>query len=111
MPLARWINRFWKVGYTIRLESSVSKDTQLVLMTPGILLKKLARDPMLKEYTHVLIDEVRCLGILQYVDPEGGDDFRFVERVWLVELGPLSGYLTRPSFPPFSLANPNNATC
>ncbi|CAN0416952.1 unnamed protein product, partial [Ectocarpus fasciculatus] len=46
------------VGYTIRLESSVSKDTQLVLMTPGILLKKLGRDPMLKEFTHVLIDEV-----------------------------------------------------
>lgn len=53
--------RWWvisQVGYTIRLESSVSKDTQLILMTPGILLKKLARDPMLKEYTHVLIDEV-----------------------------------------------------
>ncbi|CAN0181828.1 unnamed protein product, partial [Ectocarpus sp. 4 AP-2014] len=47
------------VGYTIRLESSVSKDTQLVLMTPGILLKKLGRDPMLKEFTHVLIDEAR----------------------------------------------------
>ncbi|CAB1100894.1 unnamed protein product [Ectocarpus sp. CCAP 1310/34] len=55
------------VGYTIRLESSVSKDTQLVLMTPGILLKKLGRDPMLKEFTHVLIDEasdgiVSCRG-------------------------------------------------
>lgn len=37
----------------------MSKDTQLILMTPGILLKKLAGDPMLKEYTHVLIDEVR----------------------------------------------------
>ncbi|CAN0517309.1 unnamed protein product, partial [Laminaria digitata] len=36
----------------------MSKDTQLILMTPGILLKKLDRDPMLKEYTHVLIDEV-----------------------------------------------------
>ncbi|CAN0465384.1 unnamed protein product [Ascophyllum nodosum] len=46
------------VGYTIRLESSVSKDTQLILMTPGILLKKLGNDPMLKEFTHVLIDEV-----------------------------------------------------
>lgn len=49
-----------QIGYTIRLESSVSKDTQLILMTPGILLKKLGKDPMLKEYTHVLIDEVRC---------------------------------------------------
>lgn len=36
----------------------MSKDTQLIMMTPGILLKKLDRDPMLKEYTHVLIDEV-----------------------------------------------------
>lgn len=48
----------------------MSKDTQLVLMTPGILLKKLARDPMLKEYTHVLIDEVRLLKyVTTAVDP------------------------------------------
>ncbi|CAM9232255.1 unnamed protein product, partial [Choristocarpus tenellus] len=47
-----------KVGYTIRLESSTSRETQLVLMTPGILLKKLLVDPMLMEFTHVIIDEV-----------------------------------------------------
>lgn len=47
-----------QIGYAIRLESAVSKETQLVLMTPGILLKKLGNDPMLMEYTHVLIDEV-----------------------------------------------------
>ncbi|CAM9850836.1 unnamed protein product, partial [Discosporangium mesarthrocarpum] len=47
-----------KVGYSIRLESSASMATQLMLMTPGILLKKLHTDPMLKEFTHILIDEV-----------------------------------------------------
>lgn len=51
-----------QVGYTIRLESAVSKDTQLILMTPGILLKKLGNDPVLKEYTHILIDEVGWYG-------------------------------------------------
>jgi HrpA-like RNA helicase len=29
------------------------------MMTPGVLLKKLNGDPMLLQYTHIIIDEVR----------------------------------------------------
>jgi hypothetical protein len=32
---------------------------QLVMMTPGVLLKKLNGDPQLRQYTHIVIDEVR----------------------------------------------------
>ncbi|KAG5188009.1 hypothetical protein JKP88DRAFT_262359 [Tribonema minus] len=46
------------VGYTIRLESAMSSSVQLCMMTPGVLLKKLNTDPMLQQYTHVIIDEV-----------------------------------------------------
>jgi len=46
------------VGYQVRLESASSKDTQLLFLTPGVLLRKLQSSPMLSEYTHIIIDEV-----------------------------------------------------
>jgi HrpA-like RNA helicase len=46
------------VGYQVRLESAVSKHTQLVFLTPGVLLRKLQSSPELLEYTHVLLDEI-----------------------------------------------------
>lgn len=46
------------VGYQIRLESKFSRDTQLLFMTPGVLLKKLQKSSNLHEFTHVIIDEI-----------------------------------------------------
>ena len=46
------------VGYQVRLESATSRDTQLLFLTPGVLLRKLQSSPMLSEYTHIVIDEV-----------------------------------------------------
>ncbi|CAM9180880.1 unnamed protein product [Heterosigma akashiwo] len=46
------------VGYAIRLDAETSRDTQLTFVTPGILLRRLHRDPTLSEYTHIFIDEV-----------------------------------------------------
>lgn len=45
------------VGYMIRLDSEKSSSTQLTFMTPGVLLRKLLTDPMLLEYTHIVVDE------------------------------------------------------
>lgn len=46
------------MGYQVRLETASSKDTQLLFLTPGVLLRKLQSSPMLSEYTHIIIDEV-----------------------------------------------------
>jgi hypothetical protein len=46
------------VGYQVRLETASSRDTQLLFLTPGVLLRKLQSSPMLMEYTHIIIDEV-----------------------------------------------------
>ena len=46
------------VGYQVRLQAATSSDTQLVFLTPGILLRKLQSSPMLLEYSHIIIDEV-----------------------------------------------------
>ena len=45
------------VGYNIRLESEKSKSTQVLFVTPGVLLRKLQADPTLEEFSHVIIDE------------------------------------------------------
>lgn len=45
------------IGYNIRLESEKSRSTQVVFVTPGVLLRKLQSDPTLEEFSHVIIDE------------------------------------------------------
>ena len=45
------------IGYNIRLESEKSDHTQVLFMTPGVLLRKLQGDPLLQEFTHVFVDE------------------------------------------------------
>lgn len=45
------------VGYNIRLESVQSSTTQMLFVTPGVLLRKLIDDPQLHEFTHIIIDE------------------------------------------------------
>jgi Helicase conserved C-terminal domain len=46
------------IGFHVRLESAITADTQLVFMTPGILLRKMQSSTHLNEYTHIVIDEV-----------------------------------------------------
>jgi HrpA-like helicases len=46
------------VGYNVRLDSAVSEKTQLLFVTPGVLLRRLQSSPDLLEFTHVIIDEI-----------------------------------------------------
>ena len=46
------------VGYAVRLESKVGKDTRLLYCTTGVLLQKLRDDPHLRTVSHVVVDEV-----------------------------------------------------
>ncbi len=45
------------VGYTVRFDDEVSADTRIRLMTDGILLAEIQRDPMLRRYRTLIIDE------------------------------------------------------
>ena len=45
------------VGYNIRMESQKCASTQILVVTPGLLLRKLQSDNFLEEYSHVIIDE------------------------------------------------------
>ena len=53
------------IGYQVRLESAQSQSTQLLFLTPGVLLRKLTSSPMLSEYSHIIIDESKyCMLLL-----------------------------------------------
>ena len=47
-----------QVGFKVRLESNQNERTQLLFMTPGVLLRQLQSDPWLQTYTHIIMDEV-----------------------------------------------------
>jgi HrpA-like RNA helicase len=46
------------VGYSVRLESRTSPQTELLYCTTGVLLRKLNSNPLLDGVTHVVVDEV-----------------------------------------------------
>jgi hypothetical protein len=46
------------VGYNVRLESAQSGATRLLFVTTGVLLRRLAGDPLLEGVSHVVLDEV-----------------------------------------------------
>ncbi|KDD75021.1 hypothetical protein H632_c920p0, partial [Helicosporidium sp. ATCC 50920] len=46
------------VSYAVRFESTETRSTRLLYCTTGVLLRRLARDPLLLSTSHVLLDEV-----------------------------------------------------
>lgn len=46
------------VGYHVRLDAAVTRHTRLLFCTTGILLRRLASDPLLSGLSHIVVDEV-----------------------------------------------------
>jgi HrpA-like RNA helicase len=65
-----------QVGYHVRFENVTSEETDITFMTDGILLRKIQFDPLLSEYSIVMIDEaheqstniILSLGLLKEVN-------------------------------------------
>ncbi|TID14096.1 putative ATP-dependent RNA helicase [Venturia nashicola] len=47
-----------KVGYSVRFDTSVSPSTKIKFLTEGMLLQEMLRDPSLRQYSAVVVDEV-----------------------------------------------------
>ncbi len=75
-----------RIGYQVRFDSQVSKDTQLIVATEGVLLRRLQEDAALSDTNIVLLDEFHersldsdlLLGMLRRVQLELRDDLRVV---------------------------------
>ncbi|MBF4563194.1 ATP-dependent RNA helicase HrpA [Microbacterium sp. VKM Ac-2870] len=69
------------VGYKVRFTDQVSADTQIALVTDGILLNEIHRDRLLRRYDTIIIDEAHerslnidfLLGYLARILPERAD--------------------------------------
>ncbi len=51
------------VGYKIRLEAQKSKNTKILLMTTGVLLRMLQSDDALSTVSHIVVDEIHERGL------------------------------------------------
>lgn len=52
-----------KVGFSVRFNQSVSQNTQIKFLTEGTLLQEMLRDPWLRKYSAVVLDEVHERGL------------------------------------------------
>lgn len=52
-----------QVGYSVRFENSTSPSTRIKFLTEGMLLQEMLRDPWLKEYSAIVVDEVHERGV------------------------------------------------
>ena len=52
-----------KVGYSVRFDNSTSPCTRIKFLTEGMLLQEMLRDPWLKSYSAVIVDEVHERGV------------------------------------------------
>ena len=52
-----------QVGYSVRFDNSTSPSTRIKFLTEGMLLQEILKDPLLREYSAVVVDEVHERGV------------------------------------------------
>ena len=52
-----------RVGYSVRFDNSTGPATQIKYLTEGMLLQEMLRDPYLRQYSAVVVDEVHERGV------------------------------------------------
>ncbi len=90
-----------EVGYTVRFESRVSRDTRLEVVTEGILTRRLQIDPFLENVSAVVLDEFHersihadlALAILREVRSTARPDLAVVVMSATLDPGPVSQFL------------------
>uniref|UniRef100_A0A7C4R642 RNA helicase n=1 Tax=candidate division CPR3 bacterium TaxID=2268181 RepID=A0A7C4R642_UNCC3 len=67
-----------KIGYEVRFDDHTNEGTQINFVTDGILIREIQTDPLLENYSVIMIDEAHerslnidfCLGMLKMVQEE-----------------------------------------
>ena len=52
-----------QVGYSVRFDSNTGPATRIKFLTEGMLLQEMLRDPWLREYSAIVVDEVHERGV------------------------------------------------
>jgi len=90
-----------EVGYQVRFENVSGRNTRILLVTEGILLRKWMRDPDLEDVGAVLIDEFHerhlngdlLLGIVRQLQERNRSDLKLAVMSATLEPGPLEEFL------------------
>ena len=90
-----------RIGYQVRFDSQISNETQLVVATEGVLLRRLQNDPSISDTAVVLLDEFHersldsdlLLGMLRRVQDAIRDDLRLVIMSATIESNALQSQL------------------
>lgn len=90
-----------RVGYQVRFENRTSPSTQIILMTEGILLRRLVDDPELVGISGVILDEFHersldldlSLALLKEIQGSIRPDLKLVVMSATLDAGPLEKYL------------------
>lgn len=89
------------VGFHVRFDKRLSRDTQLIAMTPGILLRRLQADPLLEKVSCVLLDEFHerslemdlALGMLHRIRTTLRPELRLVVMSATLDPAPIVEFL------------------
>jgi ATP-dependent RNA helicase DHR2 len=97
-----------QVGYSVRFDNSTGPATRIKLLTEGMLLQEMLRDPWLKQYSAVIVDEVHerglnvdmVLGFLRRMqershagDERGGNKMKVIVMSATADMERIKGYL------------------
>lgn len=93
-----------EVGYQIRYEDRTSATTRLVVVTEGLLTRKLVADPLLEDVGAVLLDEFHerslhadlALAFLREIQETVRPELRIVVMSATLDAGPLAEFLEAP---------------
>lgn len=93
-----------QVGYQVRFDSRCGRDTRLICMTPGILLRRLQSDPLLEKFSVIVLDEFHersqemdlLLGMVRQLQKQLRPELRIVVMSATLETQELSDYLQQP---------------
>ncbi len=90
-----------KVGYHIRFDRRAGPETRILVVTEGVLVRMLQRDPFLEEVGAVVFDEFHernlqsdlALAMTRRVQAEAREDLRLVVMSATLEPEPIAAYL------------------
>lgn len=94
-----------RVGYAVRFEQKVSKETRIRFVTEGLLLRRLQEDPRLRGIGVVVLDEFHerhvhtdlALTLLRRLQRRERPDLRLVVMSATLDAGPVAGFLEAES--------------
>ncbi|TWU33768.1 ATP-dependent helicase HrpB [Novipirellula artificiosorum] len=100
-----------QVGYQVRFDRCASPQTKLLVVTPGILLRRLAEDPLLENVGCVILDEFHersleldlTLGMIDRIRSTLRPELNLIIMSATLDPAPLLKFLRSSSVPPISV--------